>query len=198
MKRSCLVFLLLFQIVSLVAQEKSYDDSLQAFREKYIKEHEVIKDKEQAGLRFFPIDQEYAILSRLVKVDEAPWFQMETSGPKKKVYRVYGILHFMLKGKPLKLQVLQSRDLLTNPEYANYLLIAFTDKTSGEDTYENGRYIDATINEMGTGNYLLDFNKAYNPYCAYVSNKYNCPVPPKENELPVAIKAGEKKFSMKD
>ncbi|HUR67248.1 MAG TPA: DUF1684 domain-containing protein, partial [Chitinophagaceae bacterium] len=56
------------------------------------------------------------------------------------------------------------------------------------------RYIDATIAEMESGNYLLDFNKAYNPYCAYISNRYNCPVPPKENNLNVFIRAGEKKF----
>jgi uncharacterized protein (DUF1684 family) len=80
------------------------------------------------------------------------------------------------------------------PKYADYLLIAFSDRTSGEDSYGNGRYIDASTGEMEQGTYILDFNKAYNPYCAYVSNVYNCPLPPKENDLKVAIRAGEMKF----
>jgi uncharacterized protein len=176
------------------AQGKTYFDSLQSFRDKYVNEHEVIKDKERELLRFYPFDKKYCLTTRLEKIDEAPWFPMETSGKLKKLYRVYGILHFELDNTPLKLHVYQSKDLLSISQYSDYLLIAFTDKTSGEETYDNGRYIDATIAEMESGNYLLDFNKAYNPYCAYISNKYNCPVPPKENDLPVLIASGEMKF----
>lgn len=176
------------------SQDKVYLDSLQSFRDKYVNEHEVIKDKERELLRFYPIDKKYAVQARFEKVDEVPWFQLETSGTLKKTYRVYGILHFMLENIPLQLQVYQSKDLLATTKYADYLLIAFTDKTCGEETYENGRYIDATTGEMESGSYLLDFNKGYNPYCAYISNKYNCPVPPKENDLDVFIRSGEKKF----
>jgi uncharacterized protein len=175
-------------------QDKVYLDSITSFRNKYVNEHEVIKDKERESLRFYPIDKKYAVQARFEKIDEAPWFQMPTSGKIKKVYRVYGILHFTLENIPLKLHVYQSKDLMASTQYADYLLIAFTDKTSGEETYDNGRYIDATTGEMESGAYLLDFNKAYNPYCAYISNKYNCPVPPKENDLDVFIRSGEKKF----
>jgi uncharacterized protein (DUF1684 family) len=66
--------------------------------------------------------------------------------------------------------------------------------TSGEETYESGRYIDLEIKDITNENVLIDFNKAYNPYCAYVSGKYNCPIPPAENRLTVAIRAGEKAF----
>lgn len=194
MKLSLGLFISLIIASSSFAQGKNYEDSLRSFRDKYVNEHEVIKDKDREALHFYPIDKKYSVTTRLEKIDEAPWFQMETSGKLKKLYRVYGILHFTLDNAALKLHVYQSKDLMSNSRYADYLLIAFTDKTSGEETYENGRYIDATTGEMESGSYLLDFNKAYNPYCAYISNKYNCPVPPKENDLDVFIRSGEKKF----
>lgn len=151
----------------------------------------MIRGDDRSYLRFFPVDKNYCLTARLEKIDEAPWFQMETSGPKKKTYRVYGILHFTLNDNIRKLHIYQSRDLMTDSLYADYLFIPFTDKTSGEETYANGRYIDLRIPELESGWYRLDFNKAYNPYCAYITDKYNCPVPPKENDLDIAIRAGE-------
>ena len=81
-----------------------------------------------------------------------------------------------------------------SPSYKDYLFLPFTDATTGNETYDAGRYIDLKIEDTRTPEVILDFNKAYNPYCAYVSDIYNCPIPPKENRLPVAIRAGEMKF----
>ncbi len=178
----------------IAAQEENYADSLLRFRENYIEEHEVIRDNDRSMLRFFPVDAKFCVPARLERIDEAPWFLMETSGTKKKIYRVYGILHFSVNDTARKLHIYQSKDLMTDTAYADYLFIPFTDRTSGEESYENGRYIDLRIPELEKGNFRLDFNKAYNPYCAYISNKYNCPVPPKENELDIAIRAGEMKY----
>ena len=175
----------------LSAQEEQYADSLLRFRENYIEEHEVIRDNDRSMLRFFPVDKRFCVPARLEKIEEAPWFLMETSGTKKKTYRVYGILHFIINDTARKLHIYQSKDLMNDSAYADYLFIPFTDKTSGEESYANGRYIDLRIPELEKGNFRLDFNKAYNPYCAYISNKYNCPVPPRENELDIAIRAGE-------
>ena len=77
----------------------------------------------------------------------------------------------------------------------DYLLVPFGDATSGFESYGGGRYMDFNIPDIKNNKVVLDFNKAYNPYCAYVSGKYNCPLPPRENELPVAIFAGEKTFT---
>ena len=112
-----------------------------------------------------------------------------------RVYRVFGTATFKIKGKNYSLNIYQSQDLMTNPQYKNYLFLPFTDLTSGNETYVSGRYIDLMIEDVKNNKVVLDFNKAYNPYCAYVSGKYNCPIPPKENALPVAIKAGEKAFT---
>ncbi len=181
-----------------VSGQGSYRDSVQSFRDHYISTHEVVTGKDRALLQFFPIDPGFRVTARFEKLEDAPWFNMETSGAVKKIFRVYGFLHFSLHDTLCKLSVYQSKQLMGSSEYADYLFLPFTDKTSGESTYDNGRYIDLTIPELEAVTYLLDFNKAYNPYCAYISNKYNCPVPPKENDLPVAVRAGEKTFGKFD
>jgi uncharacterized protein len=100
----------------------------------------------------------------------------------------------VLNGKPLQLNLYQSQSLMGNEEYKDYLFLPFTDETSGHGSYDGGRYIDITLGEIHDGKVVIDFNKAYNPYCAYVSGKYNCPIPPKENNLKVKIASGEKGF----
>lgn len=176
------------------SQNKNYIDSLQRFQENYIKTHGAVKGKERQYLRFFPVSEKYLVNSSVERIYEAPWFKMETSGKEKKVYRVYAILKFQFSDTVCKLHVYQSQQLMGMKEYADHLFIPFTDLTTGEESYENGRYMEMTIADLEKESYLLDFNKAYNPYCAYISDVYNCPLPPKENALPVAIKAGEMKF----
>ena len=177
------------------AQGDAYKDSLLVFRQRYISEHGVVKAAEQYRLQFFSINPAYQVPVRVQLIEEAPWFKMETSGPLKKTYRVYAVLHFTLHDTAVALQVYQSKDLMASAAYADYLFIPFTDKTSGDESYDNGRYIDIRSGELNSPGFQLDFNKAYNPYCAYITGVYNCPVPPKENNLPLAIRAGEKKFA---
>ncbi len=79
-------------------------------------------------------------------------------------------------------------------KYADYLFIPFTDLTTGDESYESGRYIDLSIPQIFNNKISLDFNKAYNLYCANASG-FHCPIPLKENFLPVAIKSGEMNFA---
>lgn len=177
-----------------IAQTDPYTDSLQSFRNRYINTHEVVTGEDRIQLQFYAIDPGYCVPVRMERIIGASWFDMPTSGKVSKAFRIYGILYFTLDGKALRLHVYQSKNLSSDPQYANYLFVPFTDKTNGETTYENGRYIDLNTDDFISADFRLDFNKAYNPYCAYISNQYNCPVPPKENDLPVEIKAGEKKW----
>jgi uncharacterized protein (DUF1684 family) len=85
------------------------------------------------------------------------------------------------------LNVYQSHTLREKEGYKDYLFLPFTDLTNGNETYGSGRYIDLRIPERET--IIIDFNKAYNPYCAY-NYGYACPIPPKENKLKVEIRAG--------
>jgi uncharacterized protein len=188
-------FFMLSGVAAVQAQKQTYADSLQDYQANYVGQHEVITGKDKSLLRFYPVNETYRVKARFQRIYEAAWFDMETSGKNKKTYRVYGILSFTLHDTLLQLRVYQSQSLMKTKEYSNSLFAPFTDKTSGEDSYENGRYVDMTIEDLANGGtYWLDFNKAYNPYCAYVSDVYNCPVPPPENDLPVAIKAGEMKY----
>lgn len=139
------------------------------------------------GLKFFPIHEKWKVKAKLERFQNQDTFSLPHSHQRSKPYRRYGKISFTLLDKPCELVVLESAN--KKPGYENYLLICFRDQTSGHSTYEAGRYIDITIPE---GNEVeLDFNKAYNPYCAY-SDRFTCPIPPKENLIPMPIEAGVK------
>jgi len=174
--------------------QKSYKDSIETYLKKYVKEHEVVTGKDKEQMSFFPINEKYRITCRFERTPNSQWFRMESSGQIKKNYRTYGVIHFTINDTAVTLNIYQSQDLMVTTQYKDHLFIPFTDATSGEETYESGRYIDLEINDIKGDKITIDFNKAYNPYCAYVSGRYNCPIPPAENRLTVAVRAGEKSF----
>jgi len=100
-------------------------------------------------------------------------------------------LKFSLEGQTLTLNVYESVELSKKAGYEDYLFIPFTDLTNGDETYGGGRYLDLRQEALRQKPVRLDFNRAYNPYCAY-SKGYSCPIPPAENWLPVAIRGGVK------
>ncbi|MBK8225856.1 MAG: DUF1684 domain-containing protein [Flavobacteriales bacterium] len=119
-------------------------------------------------------------------------FGMKTTTDRLPQYEAVGLLRFIMDGKKERLTVFRNIDLSKKPGYANYLFVPFTDLTNGEETYGGGRYIDLR-GPLGKA-VELDFNKAYNPYCAY-GGKYSCPIPPIENHLDLRIEAGVKAFA---
>lgn len=181
-------------LVNISFAQNPYKDSIESYFRKYVKEHETVTGKDKESISFFPVNEKYRMACRFERTINSPWFRMESSGPIKKNYRVYGVIHFRINDTALTLNIYQSQDLMTSKQYKDHLFIPFTDATSGEETYESGRYIDLDIKDITGDKYVIDFNKAYNPYCAYVNGKYNCPIPPAENRLMVAIRAGEKAF----
>jgi len=143
------------------------------------------------GLEFFDIDTSFVLTAQFVRTPAEAPFLMPTTTDRKPVYVKYGEVYFQLKSKTIKLNIYQNQDLIKKPEYVDYLFLPFTDKTNGETTYSGGRYLDIRIPEGDS--IILDFNKAYNPYCAY-NHTYSCPIPPSENNLPVSIPAGVKVY----
>lgn len=143
------------------------------------------------GLEFYAPDTSYRVWARLERTPDALPFQMPTSTDELAAERVYGILSFKLQGKPYRLEVYQSPDLLMEAGYEDYLFLPFSDRTNGQGTYEGGRYIDLRIPDGDS--ILLDFNKAYNPYCAY-NPSYSCPLVPEVNRLEVEIPVGVRAF----
>lgn len=144
------------------------------------------------GLEFFTIDLNYRVEATFVRIENESPFKMVTSTDRLPEYVKYGELHFNLNDKKLQLNVYQNTKLIENPEYKDYLFIPFTDETNGETSYGGGRYVDFKI--PTSNKVILDFNKAYNPYCSY-SGRYSCPIPPKENHLEIAVNAGVKAYT---
>ena len=115
--------------------------------------------------------------------------QFNTTTDRKPLYDKYGVLTFEIDSVQYRLFVYQSHSLREREEYKDYLFLPFGDLTNGELTYGGGRFIDMRI-PLGDS-VVLDFNKAYNPYCAY-SQGYSCPIVPQENFLKLEVKAGVK------
>ena len=147
------------------------------------------------GLKYFDEDKKYIVKADFKRTSDEKYFQMPTSSGKSKKFVKYGVLTFKLNGKKHSLNVYQAdaEVLKKYPEYADLLFVPFKDLTSGKETYGGGRYIDLKMPKGKKA--VVNFNNAYNPNCAYGSDKYNCPIPPKENFLQTEIKAGEKKYS---
>jgi len=101
----------------------------------------------------------------------------------------FGYFEFSFNDKKYKLQIFKI--LRKNSQQNDYLFLGFTDETSNLETYGGGRYINLELNEVNY--YVIDFNYAYNPYCAY-NPKYSCAIPIRENHLQIPIEAGEKKY----
>ena len=143
------------------------------------------------GLDFFPIDEKYIVKAKFIKLKKQKPFDMPTTTDRKPKYIKYGELHFTIDSKDMVLTVYKNIDLSKRKGFEDYLFLPFLDATNGIETYGGGRYLDMRI--PTSDEVIIDFNKAYNPYCAY-NHKYSCPIVPLENELAIEIKAGVKKF----
>ncbi|MEM9078307.1 MAG: DUF1684 domain-containing protein [Bacteroidota bacterium] len=147
--------------------------------------------KDFESLSFFKADTSYRVWARFERTPDAVPFLMPSTTDEQTEEVVYGIAHFELNGKQHQLEVYQTPALLSQEEYEDYLFLPFLDDTNGEETYGGGRYIDLTIPKRDS--ILIDFNKAYNPYCVY-NKKYSCPLVPRQNYLRTKVRAGVKDF----
>ena len=138
-------------------------------------------------LEFFPVDTSFRVRARLTYHEDSQPFMMKTTTDRLPVYRLFATANFTLKGQPCSLEIYQSQDLLTDPEYSDYLFLPYTDRTNGNSSYGGGRYMDLKVPEGDE--ITLDFNQSYNPYCAY-NSEYSCPIPPAQNHLDLEVRAG--------
>lgn len=136
------------------------------------------------SLSFYPLDRNYEIMAKVTVLEEKNYITLPTNDRSQQKFLKYGYASFKVKDATCKLMLLR-------PIGEKKILMPFADETSGVETYGGGRYIDLNINP--SKRITLDFNLAYNPYCAYNGN-FSCPLPPKENILQVKIEAGEKKY----
>ncbi len=140
-----------------------------------------------AGLRYFPFSKEFRVVARLERRPEPEEAYLRTNRDGQAEMRHIGDLSFELRGRPMRLRVYHA-----GAGVGGSVFVPFRDLTSGRDTYGPGRYLTLDLNEEDV--YDLDFNRAFNPYCAY-TDAFECGFPPAENDLPVAVRAGEKVWS---
>ena len=190
---STLLLFIFCSVFSLAQQKDKYAESISAYQKNYISTHGVVKGNDRKYFRFFPVNADYNINCAFEKITDTADITMKTSDGKTKHYFKYGRVNFTIAGTACTLFLYQSKDLMQTENYEDYLFIPFTDSTTGDQSYGSGRYLDFFISDIDKNSLKVDFNKAYNPYCAYTTG-FHCPVPPKENHLPLAIKAGEMAF----
>ncbi len=137
------------------------------------------------GLEYYPIDWNYRFEGPVQRYPDPQKIKMITTSGEIRDAVKYGYIRFKLKGKEFKLEVYRLLDI----DEKNMLFVPFIDSNVGKETYPAGRYID--LIEKDDGLYVIDFNMAYNPSCAY-GGKFPCPVTPEENRITVPVPAGEK------
>lgn len=147
--------------------------------------------KDFKGLEFFPYDKTFKVKANLKRTPESEWFRMKTNTDRLSKERIYGVLTFEIEGTQYSLNVYQGEENMQTEGFEDYLFLPFLDLTNGESTYAGGRYIDLRIPEGDS--IEIDFNSAYNPYCAY-NELFSCPIVPRQNLINTAIIAGVKDF----
>ncbi len=145
------------------------------------------------GLAYFPPDPAYRFRVTLARYPKPDRVVLATSKGVPRDMLKWGVFEFTVGGQARRLQAYKSIPGSGRGEES--LFVPFRDATSGKEGYGAARYLD--LEPSPTDEYELDFNRAYNPYCAY-SDDYVCPFPPRENWLDVRIEAGEKDFPLKD
>jgi uncharacterized protein (DUF1684 family) len=191
--------LVLLCFLSLNSFGQSFKEQINVFRKAYMadfltdKSSPLGKDDLQF-LRFYDADSTYRVEAKVeILTNPAPFIMPVFTGTGRE-HVPYARLTFTLNGKTQQLTVYRNTALAKMAEYHDYLFLPFTDATNGKDTYHGGRYIDMRDSDFKANTVIIDFNKAYNPYCAF-SGRYACPKPPDENHLDIAIAAGEKLFA---
>ena len=196
----------LFVFLCLIATINVYGQSKRAFKKmtcdhrkeykaKFLSnERSPIKSKKELKhLKFYKPNPAYKVVCDFELLENGKIFEMATFNGETQSYKKYGKLTFEMDGKKHSLFIYQNMNLINVPGYKDYLFLPFKDKTNSITTYGGGRYMDLKIDDIDKNVYILDFNKSYNPWCAY-SGGYSCPVPPKENHLGLRIIAGEKSY----
>jgi uncharacterized protein (DUF1684 family) len=181
------LFALLLCILTLPGWAQNYLSDIGKFREEY--KEKSLKQFPNSEQAFFSPDQKFNLTATYKLKKKGKIISVPTSGTKIKDYREYAQVKFKIDGKTHSFIVYQPVPVL--PLYKDHLFLPVKDLTAPAETYGGGRYMDLKLTDFKDGKVNIDFNKLYNPYCAF-SDGWNCPIPPKNNHLNLRIEAGEK------
>lgn len=172
--------------------EENYTEKIQEEREKtanYMRnsDESPFADTTFTSLNYYPPDPTFKVKARLERLENGATLSMATTDGGREDYSRYAYAEFVIKGRSFRLLILRP------VEGEQELFLPFADETSGETTYGGGRYLNLEAPTDMQQSITIDFNLAYNPYCAY-NSRFVCPIPPRENFLNIHIEAGEKTF----
>ena len=195
MNRICILLFSLFLLLN-CDNRKRFNTDLTPFQREindFFKDASVSPLKKRdlknfRGLDFFAYDSIYLVAAKLTKTPKEKPFMMLTTTDMMVEYIKYGTISFELLSNQYSLDIYKN---LEDPNERDNLFLPFLDDTNGNESYGGGRYINLDIAQVD--NLIIDFNSAFNPYCVY-DEKYSCPIVPRENYLPLEIKAGVKNF----
>ncbi len=195
MNRICILLFSLFLLLN-CDNRKRYNNDLTPFQREindFFKDASVSPLKKRdlknfRGLDFFTYDSTYLVTAKLTKTPKEKPFMMLTTTDMVVEYIKYGTVSFELLDNQYSLDIYKN---LEDPNERDNLFLPFLDDTNGNQSYGGGRYINLSIPQGE--NLIIDFNSAFNPYCVY-DEKYSCPIVPRENYLPLEIKAGVMNF----
>jgi len=175
-----------------LAEIRQYQDSYKLHF--ILDNHSPLRAEDTGYIQFFAPDTNYRVRASFKPTPNSKEFDMPTYNGQIKKFRQYGTLTFQIQNTVCTLQVYQNPVLAKKKGTRDYLFLPFKDQTNYVSSYGGGRYIELRTGEIKKDSVWIDFNKSYNPYCAY-GEGYSCPIPPTENHLPIAIPAGEMNFA---
>lgn len=202
MKRNTVVIALIIVVLGIIIissltsgeENEAYVARIEQEREEKDRDMRIAEDSpfapdsvEYNGLNYFSVDRDYKIKAKLEMITDKKIVTLPTSEGDKKQYLEFAYAIFDLNDKTNRLLILET----VGGEFDGMLFLAFGDATSAGDTYGAGRYLE--LEKAGENSITIDFNQAYNPYCAYTDG-FSCPFPPRENLLEVPIRAGEMNY----
>ncbi len=165
-----------------------YQEELRAFYENPETTPLSVEDQKNfKGITFFPMTEKYVVTAQYTPIENGKVIDFPTSAKKIKQYRELGTAAFTIDNQPQVLTLYVPAEAISGSE--DLVFVPFRDATSGMTSYGAGRYLELSRQDLDKAPLTLDFNRAYNPYCAY-SGDYNCPIPPDNNTLSVKIEAG--------
>jgi uncharacterized protein (DUF1684 family) len=195
MKRFALVLALLpvsYDAVFAQSHQQEIARWQKHYKEEFIEEpRSPLKAKDTGFLRFYPVAKKWAVRAEVVPIPDAKPIEMATHAGITKKFRPYALLRFANPtSRGVTYDSLIAYESLRGKSPDTLVFIPFNDETNGADTYGGGRYMDIPKRLLSEPRFLLDFNKAYNPWCVFASG-YSCPIPPTENRLGMHVEAGE-------
>ncbi|MBK9257746.1 MAG: DUF1684 domain-containing protein [Saprospiraceae bacterium] len=180
-------------------QIQQYDREISLFRDNYTNSfinnpRLPLTEADLKNINFYKADIDYNVMCAFSESKNAVPFEMPTYSGITRTYILHGTAKCNIHKKTVTLELYRNLSQPGNPLTKNLLFLPFKDTTNDKETYGGGRYINLNVADIKNDSIQIDFNKAYNPYCAF-SDGFNCPIPPVANRLDIPIKAGEKKYT---